>query len=315
MKSRKKAFTMIEVLIILTLIGFILIAELIILNTKSNQYGQPYYTAYNALRKAAYNVLADMYCPDENSSDPDCRIGPRQFPTTPQALCSRLTEFINTSEKNCENLTPINDMADNINNKAPHFIASNSFRFYFSDMKSIEADDTFGNTNSLDYFVVYVDINGEKRPNRITCEGEQILPDIVPFAVTRRGEVIPMGYPVYSSNYITAKIIYPSKVGDDGVLTNRSSGSMSYYDAVYGAWPSSTAREVQRHIDIPFSIMFSQDDIYNNSNIRQCYDGRDLRLKTEESYKQLAKDKTDEGCKGGTYSCRVVIDSSIHTRY
>ena len=71
MKSRKKAFTMIEVLIILTLIGFILIAELIILNTKSNQYGQPYYTAYNALRKAAYNVLADMYCPDENSSDTD----------------------------------------------------------------------------------------------------------------------------------------------------------------------------------------------------------------------------------------------------
>ena len=144
------------------------------------------------------------------------------------------------------------------------------------------------------------------------------MPDIVPFAITRRGEAIPMGYPVYSKLYLTAKIKYPSTDTDaDGVLENESSGSLSFYDAIYGAWPSSTAGEVAKHIDIPFSLMFAdeQDFIDANSNIRQCYDGRAADLKPEAEYKNMALSREAEGCRAGTYNCRVVIDSNINTRY
>lgn len=316
MKFKKRGFSMIEVMVILGFIGFIVITELVILNSKVNEYGNPYYTVYNALKKASYNVLADMYCPDPNSEDEDCKIGPREFPKNSEDLCLRLAEFINTSEKNCSATDlDINDKADNINTNQPRLIASNSYRFYFSDLKKTQATDAYGNVNELEYFVAYVDLNGDKRPNRLTCEGTKLLPDIVPFAITRRGEVIPMGYPVYSKIYLTAKIKYPASVDSDGNMTNRTSASLSYYDAVYGAWPEKGTKNVLRNIDIPFSIMFGEDDIYEDSNIRQCYDGREPELKGEDVYKDEAINREIEGCQGGTYSCRVVIDSSIDKRW
>jgi hypothetical protein len=212
-------------------------------------------------------------------------------------------------------------MADeNFATTTPHFISSNSFRFYFGDKKDITVFDSFGNPQDLYYFVVFVDINGEKRPNRIVCEGERIMPDVVPFAITRRGEVIPMGYPVYSKLYITAKIKYPSELDPTtGNMINRSSPSMSYFDAVYGAWPDTRTGaphgRVHEHADIPFSLMLTNRDIYNGSAMRQCYDGREPVLKRDVQYIAEAQPMTDRGCVGGTYSCRVVIDASIKTRY
>lgn len=318
MKNKKKnAFTMIEILIVFVIIGFILVAELIILNSKSNEYGNPYYTIYNSLKKTSYNVLADLYCP--GSACPNTSLTfPRQFPTNGEDLCKRFAEFLNVSENHCEGLTPINDAANNIDTNNPHLVLSNSYRMYFGDEKLYTWKDSSGISQQLNYFVVYVDLNGEKAPNRLTCKGTKVMPDIVPFAITRRGETIPMGYPVYSKLYITAKISYPS-ISKEGTteLENKTSGSMSFYDAIYGAWPSAISGEVEKHIDIPFSLMFSDEDdfIKANSNIRQCYDGREPELKPESEYKAMALSKESEGCKGGTYNCRVIVDSTTTTRY
>ena len=324
----KKAFSMIEVMIVLTVIGFIIIAELCIINQKANEYGQSYYATYNALKKANYNVLADIYCPDVNSTNAACRLGPRSYPTEPRELCSRLTEFINVSENNCSstNFTVINDNANNINTNNPAFIASNSFRFYIGNERTYVVTDVNGRRDELRYFVVYVDINGEKRPNRLRCDDSDVLPDIVPFALTRRGEVIPMGLPVYSNAYMTAKIKYPGTINEDSnEMENKSASSMSYYEATFGAWPNGNNSEVQENYDIPFSIMLSEDRIYQNSSIRQCYNGTIARMKTEKQYKEEAITKATRentnhihrtrGCIGGTFNCRVVIDSSINTRW
>jgi len=315
-KNKKYGFSMVELSIVMVFIGFLTIAGLVTLNTKLNEYSSPYFNVYNALKKASYNVLADIYCPDSESTDDECKLGPREFPKTSDKLCERLSEFINTAEKNCKDTSlDVNDLANNLDPNKPRFVSTNSYRFYFSDLKKTHAQDLNGNEQELEYFVVYVDLNGRKKPNRLHCEGSMYLPDIIPFAITRRGEVIPMGFPVYSKTYLSAKIKYPNKIDANGNMIDRGSQSLSFYEAVYGAWPKKGTREVKRNINIPFSILITEDGIYKDSLIRQCYNGSEPELRNEQSYKDEAKNKEDEGCLGDTYSCRVIIDSNVETRW
>jgi hypothetical protein len=44
------------------------------LKSESNKYAASYYTAYNSLKKAAYNVLADMYNTTPRLSLPQAKI-------------------------------------------------------------------------------------------------------------------------------------------------------------------------------------------------------------------------------------------------
>ncbi|MBE7708492.1 MAG: hypothetical protein E7Z88_07285 [Cyanobacteria bacterium SIG27] len=340
----KKAFSMVELILIITLIGFIIIAELTILNNKMNEYGQPYFTAYNALKKASYNVLADMYCPGEACPVKDLK-APRKFPKTSEELCERLSEFINTAGKvenmHCaatEGYEDINIMADNFDEQhdKPRMIASNSYRFYFTSDTSSGGSkplrisgikDVYGHEYNVDYFIVWIDLNGEKEPNRITCNNSKLYPDIVPFAVTTRGEVIPMGFPIYNTLYLTAKIKYPTKIETeeqpDGtkkeVFDNESSASTSFYKAIYGAWPTKNDpnKNVQENIDIPFSILFT-DRMPEKSLIHQCYSEEsaiEFGLKSKAQFHDELIDRSDMGCTGGTYACRVIVDSTIETRF
>ena len=332
----KKAFSMVELILIIVLIGFIVIAELMILNNKVNEYGQPYFTAYNALKKASYNVLADMYCPGDA-----CPVAgltaPRRFPQNTTDLCERLSEFINTSVKHCEateGYEDINILANNFNTQQdkPRMIASNSYRFYFTGdgdkpLRIEGIPDVYGNEYTVDYFIVWVDINGEKEPNRITCNKTKLYPDIVPFAITTRGEVIPMGFPIYNTLYLTAKIKYPTEIEleeqADGskkeVFDNRSSSSQSFYKAIYGAWPvrGDVNKVIQENIDIPFSVQFG-DRIPEDSLMHQCYSEKtaiDIGLKSKEQFKDELVNRENLGCTGGTYACRVIVDSTIETRF
>lgn len=357
-KFNKKAFSLVEVLIVLSIIGFLAIAGLRTINSKEEQYNQPYYNAYNSIKKTAYNVLADLHCPDDSSDDPNCREGVRPYPKKPndcketvgsetriiKGLCSRFAEFLNVTENNCSLLTSnnctnvlqygINNKADNFPSR-PHLILSNSYRLYFGQMNTM----TIG-SKMIDYFVVYVDINGEKKPNSVTCQGTTIKPDIVPFAVTRSGDVIPMGYPIYSKQYLTAKIAFPTEYNEKGSVDNYSP-SMSFYEAIATAWPQGSAGEVTREHDIPFSLMFADEDAFNGSNIRQCYNNDELRKKQdfiddaktlreslksrqendcnkrkeEKEIEETSKCTGANDCIAGKLTCRVTIDSNTATRY
>ena len=94
MSFKKKGFSLTEITIVLVIIGVILILELMVIQNRKNQYGAPYYAAYNALKKASANILADIYCPD-SGPNAICPTGPRPYPKDSKAMCERLKEFIN----------------------------------------------------------------------------------------------------------------------------------------------------------------------------------------------------------------------------
>ena len=94
MNHKKSAFSFIEMTVIFIFIGLIALMQLRTMKTNINKYGPSYTSAYTTLKKAAYNVLADIHCPDPSSANTECRTGPRSFPKTSQELCERLSEFI-----------------------------------------------------------------------------------------------------------------------------------------------------------------------------------------------------------------------------
>ncbi len=300
--KRKKAFSLMEIMVVFVIIGIITVIEMLILQGRINQYGAPYYNVYSALKKASYNVLADMYCPDKNSDDPECVLGPRPFPTNSYDFCKRMAEFINVPKgANCgkgksDTSMDINDNASNINDNTLRFTASNASRFYISSLKKY----TFSNGEEINYFIVYVDINGKDSPNRVDKKPQdKVLPDIVPFVITTRGETIPMGYPIFSNTYLTAKIRYPAAEVNGVIVDDRFSKSMSFYEAIKGAWGDTISP------DITYSIPFT-DEMPNSSRAKSFFLG-EIPVNPEF--------KSQEGCKGGEYTCRVVIDSYQGKRF
>ena len=324
MRISKKAFTITELMFVLLVIGIIISIQIRTINTRINQYSAGYFNTYHALKKAAYNVLADMYCPgpscpDETLRDPN-KGAPRPFPEDSENLCLRLAEFINTTQLNCKapsvqvlgtgGLNLNNEMPDGTNRSTVKFVAGNSYRFHISDMKEYEINNSSG-VHKVKYFIVFVDINGEKKPNSFYCNEVMgdFKPDIVPFVITTKGEVIPVGWPIHEKTYMTAHVKLPVKLKED---KDRRTKSLTFYEAVHGAWPDGA--NVYEHHNIPFSVQFNDivnKDGTNNDFLKQCF------FTKEADYKNTAAGLSfeDEGCLGGTYSCRVVIEQPTTTRF
>jgi len=333
MNHNKKAFSVVEVLVVLCFVGFIIITQLVILSSKINQYSAPFYTAYNAIKKTAYNILADIYCPGDACPDPSLT-APRAYPQNSTNLCRRFAEFINTSENNCDTMSAITDTNMDFENATPGFIASNSLRFYFhqtdTPFQTIVPAGAGGN-ETINYFIIYIDLNGEKKPNRIGCDGSDILPDIVPFAITSRGDAIPIGLPVYSKTYMTATVGLPANIttkkddaGNDVTTAEelQKTKALSFYDAILTAWKG------VEHASIPYSINFMNRI---DSNITDHFKGCCLVNTTGCKGTGITGTSNDTGCTcctgarianavtnscaGGTYNCRVTIDKHKTSRY
>lgn len=308
MKSHKKAFTLTEILIVMGIVGFILVIQLIVLMGKVNQYGGVYYTAYNALKRASYNVLADIYCPDcyatggNSCSGAVCKNHARNFPTTTKEFCQRLAGiegsaspankgFFNVAENKCSN-EAIDHSAPDFSDENIQFITSNSMKFYISKLYKIK--DTLGNETK--FFVVYIDLNGNNRPNMYGVkEGSDLLPDIVPFAVTTKGEVVPMGIPTDKLTYMSARVSEPTNTSK-----TEKKGQTTFKQAILHAWPSNEDGVPYRHYHFPYTLMF---DEYG------CFDGTCPTASSSNTPKTIGK------CTGGTYTCRVSIDKYTTSRY
>lgn len=297
--NKKSAFSLTEVLVVLTFIGFIIVTQLVVMTSKVNQYSGPYFTVYNAVKKTAYNVLADIYCPCTGNDCPneECKKGPREYPKTSTNLCKRFSEFINTSENNCNNFKPVGNDLD-FKKATPGFIATNSYKFYFHDGRFTKTI----NGKTVNFAIIYVDINGEKRPNRFVCDNSDILPDIVPFAITDNGDAIPIGLPTYSKAYMTASVGYPSKNSMEKV------NSLIFNDAILTAWPNDT----KGNISIPFSVNYVNE---LNSAIQNKFVSCVSDNSPTQKVKYVPQIATNLGCKKDTYNCRVIIDKHKTTRF
>ena len=255
-KSFKKAFSLAELLIVLTIIGVCCVMAITAMKPADiNVTRYLYSNAYKALSKAYYNALlkGDVYNPflneDADNNNEDVKI-----------LCEGLKYFINTNlneDYTCNQNKAIDlDGFDyNFNDDQIQFISNNKMKFYIS--KKVESAD------DIDFYIVFVDLNGVKKPNSIVYtykgneenEENKKLPDIYAFAMLNTGRVCPLGIPEYDSEVLTARFVY----FNEGTEQRYYRKSIPYFAAKNAAWGIyDSAEEItpkdNYNLDEPFSM-------------------------------------------------------------
>ena len=247
----KKAFTLAEMMIVFIVIGVIIALGVTSTRPWEKAYKYAYIRMYHALSLATYNHMVNA-----NGED--------AFPTTRQKMCEALLEYINTANNkkasecsaNASDYLDANAESSKFDvktGKAPNIITSNGLRIWIGgtaksvDGKTVEYktlnESIDGATDTVRYFVVYVDLNGERTPNTATWSKEKMA-DVVAFAITDKYIVIPLGYPLVDSRYMEANVVYPTidtdvnddktenYTGDEDVVSE----AMTYYEAMVKAY-------------------------------------------------------------------------------
>ncbi len=248
--KKRNAFTLAEMLLVFVIIGIIGSIGVVTVKPWEKAYKYSYIKIYNGLSTAIYN---HMVTTDDTNA----------FPDNARSFCNALLEYLNTSN-NAQNVAANNactrtagadaylgnapTSADfRTGGKNPKILLSNGARLWiganglnpYTYTQTIDA--TAGITDEIKYYLVYVDLNGDRGPNAINYNEngrDRRLPDIVSFAVTDKFSVIPLGYPKYDQRYLSAHIMYPVSEDDDAVTAEgeRASDAMTYYEAVVGAY-------------------------------------------------------------------------------
>ena len=247
------AFTLAEMLLVFVIIGIIGSLGVITVKPWEKAYKYSYIKTYNALSVAIYNHMV-------TTTDA------KAFPDNARTFCNALLEYLNTSN-NAQNVA-----ANNACNKTggrdaylgnspntanfreggnnPKILLSNGAKLWigangnvpFSYTQTIDASVTPHITDTIKYYLVYVDLNGNRGPNVIEYRENSVkdnrLPDIVAFAVTDKFTVLPLGYPKVDQRYLSAHVMYPVSEDDDEVTADgdRPSDAMTYYEAVVSAY-------------------------------------------------------------------------------
>lgn len=124
----------------------------------------------------------------------------------------------------------------------PTFVTSNGQKFYMSKVVNANVTNS-GLTDQYDrrqYRFVAVDLNGNMGPNSQYRTAVK-YPDIVLFAITSDGSIVPFGLPEFSKNYISAYIEYPTSIYNATKGTNvpnskLKSDSLTLVKARHSAW-------------------------------------------------------------------------------
>ncbi len=244
----KKAFTIPEILIFMTIVGVICVAMITIIKPNEKFYKYGYYKTYDVLATVAYNIKEDaIEKKDEN--DPTTTAEDKKFPDNAKELCKKLASnpsaapdskdaeygYINTSLYNCGNsFKNITKNGTNSEFSAANlaFKSTDSMNYYISadtagkPFKVDVVDPLNGNiATPIEFFIVWVDLTGDRRPNTAQIGGNKRLPDVVPFVVTTGGKVLPIGIPTVELNYISARLMYPSET------KSKYSPPTTYYQA------------------------------------------------------------------------------------
>lgn len=247
----KKAFTLAEMMIVFIVIGVIVALGVTSVRPWEKAYKYAYTRMYHALSLSIYNHMVNAK-------------GEDAFPVTRKEMCEALIEYINTADnkqasecsENASDYLDANSQSNNFDvkeGKTPNIITSNGMRIWIGGTVKTEDGQTVeyetlnesigGTTDKVRYFVVYVDLNGERKPNSATWSKEKMA-DVVAFAITDKYIVIPLGYPLVDSRYMEANVVYPTidtdvnddktenYTGDEDVVSE----AMTYYEAMVRAY-------------------------------------------------------------------------------
>ena len=297
--QKKYAFTIFETLMVLAITAVLIILSLkIFRNAEEKTYASLYSKAFKTLNTATYNIQKDVddfnaekdleYQEQGQSGAPDSE--KRHFPNiscgtscdstvpTPEQLCTALASdnagggadtvygYINATDNACNIVAFDNLIKTSEIDTQPSFRTTDGMKYYITDK-----------TDS-DFLYVWVDINGDRRPNKSTYEKGKKKPDIVPFIISKEnGIVVPQGLPVYDSTYMTARVI-----SGNPDLDKDYSIPMTYYEAHSIAY-SSTKWELDKMSvlkDEAFKSTFSK---YSKPSAPNAQLANDLKCKVQQS--------------------------------
>lgn len=252
--KKNKAFTLAEVAIVFVIIGIISILAISTVKPWDKAAKYAYMRMYNAIGVATYNHTLK-----ESAS--------ATFPENATKLCEALIDFMNVSSDdadNCKGTVLDRDPADasfdpeSASHATPMFTTSGGAYVWIgadtaNENKPFVYTKTFstGETDTINYYVVFVDLNGEKGPNSSAWDSEDIA-DVVAYIVTDRFIVVPLGYPEIDTRYLVANVVLPSlaELNTEGVTSDIGnndkevlSEAISFYEAKVRAFGTVSATD------------------------------------------------------------------------
>lgn len=244
-----KAFTIVEVMIVLVVIGTISTLTYQVTQSKANYFRTRYmaYSAYTNLKNGINQIVAAgctspnlAVCP--KPTDLSLPIVGHDTNSPPLGLCDRLISsstnngiFNTMGTPDCTLTTSSNFSATNAN-----FIATNGMMFY-----------NFGSPPVNSYFTVYIDMDGSAQGKSSTTT------DVLTFIIGNDGSI----YPAYGTVAATNPAYLPSSVsyitnGNYVGVANGIDYQTAYCD-VYGSYPPNNTPCTKSPACNTFSCTFS----------------------------------------------------------
>lgn len=307
--QKKFGFTITEVVIATVIVG--VVSAISILSFKpefdAKRRAGYYAQVYKTLKTAAYNAYLEQHGNFGTTSGTGSDI---------TDFCNDLTEQINTSKKDCSlhgrDSSNQNDFAYDKNEpgdlKRPHFIAANGISFWISQAYPLyNRNDSYNNQIGDRFYAVFADINPNGKNKVLRTDNNN--GDIVPFIITRHGEVIPMGEPIRDQKIVKAGVKISYKYTDgNGYVSERSTvvPAESLAEAYKMAWGKTV------WANNPLSYDYFHDNSTNSLDTKWRTIGR--RTDSGENPTDC-KTTANENVKyrGGAVCATVEIDSAGNT--
>ena len=222
--QKKYAFTMFETLIVVAITAILVLLSFKTFKTVDEKaYSNLYAKAFNTLNTATYNIQADVddynNAQDLMAQENEGKAGAddskkKRFPyvdcsgdsceateVTEGQLCSALVtgerSYINIVGSASCNIYTMEDFTNaDEPPETPSFKTTDGMNYYLVASPNAK------------YFVIWVDMTGDRAPNLAKYIKGKKKPDIVPFSIYKEtGVVTPLGYPIYDASYMTARVI------------------------------------------------------------------------------------------------------------
>lgn len=198
MIDKKKAFSTVEIMVVLFITGILIALGAGALRTVQSNYRHLYYAAFANLKHSAGELIAER--PNQSL-----------IPIAPSTFCKDLADNYNiANDANvCTytyDLSPSTTFAYSTPNlNSPSFTLSNGQRYYVGDSFKPVGPLNYFNTSAI---MVAIDLNGTAGPNTFdtrTYSGNS-TPDVVAFAVLDNGVVLPMSPMADMPDYLQANV-------------------------------------------------------------------------------------------------------------